>query len=79
MQHLVLLLDLAFKQYGSFEQGGTAALSQLVGIDFAGKTGTAEGVNHGAGVKSRGAATSARTPGSWAWRPAAILTLPWLS
>jgi cell division protein FtsI/penicillin-binding protein 2 len=35
------------RQYGSFEQGGTAALSQLVGIDFAGKTGTAEGVNHG--------------------------------
>ena len=34
--------------------GGTAARSQLVGIDFAGKTGTAEVVNHSAGVKSLG-------------------------
>ena len=34
--------------------GGTAARSQLLGIDFAGKTGTAEVVNHSAGVKSLG-------------------------
>jgi penicillin-binding protein 2 len=34
--------------------GGTAARSQLQGIDFAGKTGTAEVVNHSAGVKSLG-------------------------
>jgi cell division protein FtsI/penicillin-binding protein 2 len=42
------------RQTGSFA-GGTAALSQLVGIDFAGKTGTAESVHHSAGVKSLGA------------------------
>jgi penicillin-binding protein 2 len=34
--------------------GGTAFRSQLQGIDFAGKTGTAEVVNHSAGVKSLG-------------------------
>jgi len=34
--------------------GGTAARSHLQGIDFAGKTGTAEVVNHSAGVKSLG-------------------------
>lgn len=34
--------------------GGTAARSHLEGIDFAGKTGTAEVVNHSAGVKSLG-------------------------
>lgn len=34
--------------------GGTAGASHLVGIDFAGKTGTAEVVNHSAGVKSLG-------------------------
>jgi penicillin-binding protein 2 len=34
--------------------GGTAAASHLQGIDFAGKTGTAEVVNHSAGVKSLG-------------------------
>ena len=34
--------------------GGTAAASRLQGIDFAGKTGTAEVVNHSAGVKSLG-------------------------
>ncbi|MGB7136176.1 MAG: penicillin-binding protein 2, partial [Acidobacteriaceae bacterium] len=34
--------------------GGTAARSHLLGIDFAGKTGTAEVVNHSAGVKSLG-------------------------
>ncbi|HTV15998.1 MAG TPA: penicillin-binding protein 2 [Acidobacteriaceae bacterium] len=34
--------------------GGTAFASHLTGIDFAGKTGTAEVVNHSAGVKSLG-------------------------
>lgn len=34
--------------------GGTAFASHLEGIDFAGKTGTAEVVNHSAGVKSLG-------------------------
>ena len=34
--------------------GGTAWASRLQGIDFAGKTGTAEVVNHSAGVKSLG-------------------------
>jgi penicillin-binding protein 2 len=34
--------------------GGTAYASQLATIDFAGKTGTAEVVNHSAGVKSLG-------------------------
>ena len=34
--------------------GGTAYASHLTGIDFAGKTGTAEVVNHSAGVKSLG-------------------------
>ena len=34
--------------------GGTAFASRLEGIDFAGKTGTAEVVNHSAGVKSLG-------------------------
>ncbi|HEY6447306.1 MAG TPA: penicillin-binding protein 2 [Acidobacteriaceae bacterium] len=34
--------------------GGTAYASHLEGIDFAGKTGTAEVVNHSAGVKSLG-------------------------
>jgi len=34
--------------------GGTAAASHLEGIDFAGKTGTAEVVNHSAGAKSLG-------------------------
>ena len=34
--------------------GGTAYASQLANIDFAGKTGTAEVVNHSAGVKSLG-------------------------
>ncbi|MGB9032374.1 MAG: penicillin-binding protein 2 [Acidobacteriaceae bacterium] len=34
--------------------GGTAYASQLTGIDFAGKTGTAEVVNHSAGVKKLG-------------------------
>src|ERR1700728_5159450 len=34
--------------------GGTAYASHLESIDFAGKTGTAEVVNHSAGVKSLG-------------------------
>jgi penicillin-binding protein 2 len=34
--------------------GGTAYMSHLQGVDFAGKTGTAEVVNHSAGVKSLG-------------------------
>ncbi len=34
--------------------GGTAFASRLEGIDFAGKTGTAEVVNHSAGMKSLG-------------------------
>jgi len=40
--------------YNTVNGGGTAYASRLQGIDFAGKTGTAEVVNHSAGVKSLG-------------------------
>ena len=40
--------------YNTVNGGGTAVASRLQGIDFAGKTGTAEVVNHSAGVKSLG-------------------------
>ena len=40
--------------YNTVNGGGTAFASRLQGIDFAGKTGTAEVVNHSAGVKSLG-------------------------
>ncbi|HEX3659878.1 MAG TPA: penicillin-binding protein 2 [Acidobacteriaceae bacterium] len=40
--------------YNTVNGGGTAAASRLEGIDFAGKTGTAEVVSHSAGAKSLG-------------------------
>jgi penicillin-binding protein 2 len=40
--------------YNTVNGGGTAVASRLEGIDFAGKTGTAEVVSHSAGVKSLG-------------------------
>ena len=43
--------------------GGTAAASHLENIDFAGKTGTAQVVNHSAGMKSLG--TGAERANAW--------------
>jgi penicillin-binding protein 2 len=40
--------------FNTVNGGGTATASRLEGIDFAGKTGTAEVVNHSAGTKSLG-------------------------
>ncbi|HZZ41188.1 MAG TPA: penicillin-binding protein 2 [Acidobacteriaceae bacterium] len=40
--------------FNTVNGGGTAFASRLEGIDFAGKTGTAEVVNHSAGAKSLG-------------------------
>ena len=43
--------------------GGTASASRLENIDFAGKTGTAQVVNHSAGMKSLG--TGAARANAW--------------
>ena len=54
---------------------GTAAAAHLEGIDFAGKTGTAQVMSHGARATSLGEGHKTRpTPGSSAWPPAATPT-----
>ena len=60
--------------------GGTAFAAHLDNIDFAGKTGTAQVVNHSAGVmKLSPDVASGPTPGLWGLPRAAIPTSPSLS